>query len=136
MSLFRKKPRNTAGSGCSLIDRNLTVRGDLDTDGTLRLDGRLEGSILHADTVLIGRDAVVQGDVSARLVVVAGTVHGALDVSERLELQPTAQILGDVTTPSLVVHEGAALRGRVTNGAATEDAPADGPRLAKMEEVA
>lgn len=116
MSLFtgRKGASSAAAaSGFSLLDANLAVTGDLQTAGSLRIEGRLEGSVLKADSVVIGVGATVTGDVHAREVVLGGTLTGNLHASERVELQATAVVTGDVHTVSVLIQEGGVVNGRV-----------------------
>ncbi len=116
MSLFsRRRSAKTAAapSGFSLLDTNLTVTGDLQTAASLRIEGRLEGSILKADSVVIGVGATVTGDVHAREVILGGALTGNLHASERVELQATAVVTGDVHTVSVLIQEGGVVNGRV-----------------------
>ena len=116
MSLFNRRRGATsaaAASGFSLLDVNLAVTGDLSTTGSLRIEGRLEGSVLKADSVVIGVGATVTGDVHAREVVLGGTLTGNLHATERVELQSTAVVTGDVHTVSVLIQEGGVVNGRV-----------------------
>jgi cytoskeletal protein CcmA (bactofilin family) len=116
MSLFSRRhgaSSAAAASGFSLLDVNLAVTGDLQTAGSLRIEGRLEGSILKADSVVIGVGASVSGDIHAREVVLGGTLTGNIHASERVELQATAVVTGDVHTVSVLIQEGGVVNGRV-----------------------
>jgi cytoskeletal protein CcmA (bactofilin family) len=116
MSLFRRRRRASSAapaSGFSLLDSNLSVTGDLQTTGSLRIEGRLEGSVLKADSVIIGVGASVSGDVHAREVVLGGTLTGNVQASERVELQATAVVTGDVRTGTVLIQEGGVVNGRV-----------------------
>ena len=106
-------PQQAPGSGYSLLDSQLTVDGDIDTQGSLRIDGRLNGSIRRADTVVLGAGASMNGDVSAREVIVGGTLTGNVYATERVELQLTAIVTGDITAQVVVVQEGGVVNGRV-----------------------
>lgn len=101
------------GSGYSLLDANLTVTGDLETTGSLRIEGKLEGTVLKADSVVIGAGASITGDVHAREVIVGGTITGNVHASERIELQATAVVTGDIHTGSVLLQEGGVVNGRV-----------------------
>jgi len=103
----------SGAQGCSVLAAGLTVIGDIETAGTVRIDGRLEGSIRRAGSIIIGVDAVVQGNVSAREVVVGGTVEGNINAVDRVELQPTSVVTGDVEANAVLIQEGATLRGRM-----------------------
>lgn len=118
MSLFSRRRGASpspaaAANGYSLLDANLTVTGDLDTAGSLRIDGRLEGSVLKADSVVLGVGATMSGDIHAREVIVGGTLTGSVHAAERVELQATAIVTGDVRTVSVLVQEGGVVNGRV-----------------------
>lgn len=118
MSLFKRRHDSTApstpGAGYSVLDANLAVRGDIETDGTLRIDGRLEGSIRRADVVVLGTGSTVVGDINAREVIVGGTVEGNVTASERAELQPSAVVTGDIEAGAIMIHEGCAVQGRLS----------------------
>jgi len=114
--LTTRRARAAAESGahgCSVLAAGLTVVGDIETEGTVRIDGRLEGSVRRAGSIIIGTDAVVQGNVSAREVVVGGSVQGNINAVDRVELQPTSVVTGDVEANAVLIQEGATLRGRM-----------------------
>ena len=103
----------TAGNGYSLLDAQLALTGDLETAGSLRIDGKLEGNIRRADTVVLGVGATMTGDVHAREVVIGGSITGNIHATERVELQATAIVTGDVLTQTILVQEGGVVNGRV-----------------------
>ena len=118
MSLLARRsgpstPPGPASSGYSLLDAQLVMTGDLETSGSLRIDGKLEGTIRRADTVVLGVGASMSGDVYARDVVIGGTIIGNIHASERVELQATAIVTGDVLTQTILVAEGGVVNGRV-----------------------
>jgi len=104
---------NSTGSGYSLLDSQLSLTGDLETSGSLRIDGKLDGSIRRADTVVLGVGASMSGDVYAREVVIGGTITGNVHATERVELQATAIVTGDILTQTILVQEGGVVNGRV-----------------------
>jgi cytoskeletal protein CcmA (bactofilin family) len=116
MSLLRRSSAPTpqaSGTGYSLLDSQLSIVGDIDTEGSLRIDGRLNGSIRRADTVVLGAGASMDGDVYAREVIVGGTLSGNVYATERVELQTTAIVTGDITSQVVLVQEGSVVNGRV-----------------------
>ena len=127
--LKRRPPVPAAASspGYSVLDAQLAVVGDLETDGTLRIDGKLRGSIRRADLVILGATAEVEGDVVAREVIVAGAVIGNIEASERAEVQATAVVTGDISSGAVLIHEGGAVRGRLLVRAHEERARAMRP---------
>ena len=116
MSLLSRRSGATAqapAGGYSLLDNQLTVIGDIDTEGSLRIDGSLTGSIRRADTVVLGVGATMIGDVHAREVILGGALTGSVFATERVELQPTAIVTGDITTQVVLVQEGGVVNGKV-----------------------
>ncbi|MEO8450450.1 MAG: polymer-forming cytoskeletal protein [Gemmatimonadota bacterium] len=97
----------------SIIAADLTVTGDLSAEGVVRVEGRVTGNVRAGQQILLSEGGVVDGDLETREAVIAGEVRGTIVVSERLEVQATAMVAGDVTTPRLLVHEGARINGAV-----------------------
>lgn len=92
------------------LDRDSKVEGKLNFEGTARIDGQIDGEILAKD-LIIGESALVTAQIKAASIIVAGTVKGAIIASQRIEIRATAKISGKITSPILVVHEGAAFEG-------------------------
>src|SRR4051812_17263466 len=114
MSFLSRRPSGPTrmpGSGYSLFDSQLTVTGDIETDGSVRIDGQMIGSVRRADTVVLGVGATMHGDVHAREVVVGGTLTGNIEASERVELQATAIVIGNVSTQLVLIQEGGVVNG-------------------------
>jgi len=97
----------------SIIGPGMKVVGDCLTDGTVRVEGTVEGSVKAGKAVVIGRQGFVKGDVHTQDAVVSGKVSGTLVAESRLELQATCQIDGEVRTRRMQLEEGAVLNGTV-----------------------
>jgi cytoskeletal protein CcmA (bactofilin family) len=114
MSIFgRREPSPIPTTNFSVFDSHLSVSGDMETDGALRIDGRLEGSIRRADLVVVGEGASVVGDINAREVIVGGAVTGNIFAAQRTELQSTGIVAGDIRSAAILVHEGGVVQGRL-----------------------
>lgn len=119
MALLRKdsdktEPRGgSAEAALSIIAAGMRITGDIDTNGTIKIDGRIEGSVIGARQLMLGRSGAIHGNVHAGEVVVGGTVDGSIAADERLELQGSAIVNGDIETKSIVVLEGARINGTV-----------------------
>jgi cytoskeletal protein CcmA (bactofilin family) len=101
------------GNALSIIAAGTTINGDIDTDGVIRIEGRVEGAIRAARQVLIGRQGSVLGDISTREAVIGGKVEGTIVATERLEVQSTSLIIGDINTRAIAVVEGGKINGTV-----------------------
>ena len=97
----------------SIIGPGMKVVGDCQTDGTVRVEGAVEGSINAGKAVVIGKQGVVTGNIVTQDAVVAGRVQGTLVAESRLELQATCRIEGEIHTRRMQLEEGAVLNGTV-----------------------
>jgi cytoskeletal protein CcmA (bactofilin family) len=97
----------------SIIGPGMKVVGDCLTDGTVRVEGTVEGSVKAGKAVVVGKQGAVIGDVQTQDAVISGRVTGTLVAESRLELQATCQIDGDVRTRRMQLEEGALLNGTV-----------------------
>ena len=120
-----RAPSAPVEAALSIIAAGMKITGDVDTSGVLKVDGEINGSITGARQVLLGRGGAVRGNVVAGEVVVGGHVEGSVSATERLELQATATIAGDIETRSIVVLEGARINGlvRMTDAGAARSEP-------------
>jgi cytoskeletal protein CcmA (bactofilin family) len=127
--------RSSAPSGegaLSIIAAGMKITGDIETDGVVKIEGRVEGSIRAGRQVLIGRQGEVHGDITTREAVIGGKVQGSITASERLEIQDTSTVAGDINTKSIAVVEGGTINGqvRITDVARPSEAAAPRPQAA------
>jgi cytoskeletal protein CcmA (bactofilin family) len=125
--MFGKK-RNGDKNIATLIGAGSTLDGDLTFAGGLRIDGTVHGSVRcvggeSAGMLVISEKAVVEGEVRAAHLVVAGRITGPVYTTEVVELQPTARVIGDVYYRALEIHHGAVVEGRLVH-----QSSAHGPR--------
>ncbi len=96
------------------IGPSIFIKGDITATEDLIVAGRVEGTLrLDGHILSLEAGSEVTAEVSARGIVVAGTVLGTLMAQERIELKPGADVEGEVSTPKLVMNDGAGLHGRV-----------------------
>jgi len=95
----------------TLIGIGSEIKGDITANGTLKIDGKITGNII-ADSVILGNDALVTGDIKARSVVIGGRLNGNVTAEDIIEIKPTGQVFGDVHTKKLSVSEGGIFEGR------------------------
>jgi len=86
-------------------------------NGSIQINGKFEGSILKVDQINIGKTGKVKANLETSSVVVEGIVIGNIKASTRVMLLPTARVLGDITTPEIIIQNGVILDGRclITN---------------------
>jgi len=95
----------------SFIGAGSSFRGDIETKGTLRIDGQLEGNIT-ADWVILGEKASVNGNVTVRGIVIGGRLTGMLEAKEIVEIEAKGSVMGDIRTVKLTIAEGAVFNGK------------------------
>ncbi len=96
------------------LDKGSKISGKLFFEGPVRIDGQVDGEISANDAVVIGESAIVTAQLKAAAVVIAGKISGDIMASKRVEIRPTAKVFGNLTTPVLVVHDGALFEGHCT----------------------
>ncbi len=96
------------------IGKSITIKGDLSGNEDLQIEGTVEGRIdLPNNQLTIGAEGRVKAEVHAKSVVVIGHVTGNLSAVERIQVEATGIVDGDVKAPRLVIQEGAMLNGSV-----------------------
>ena len=95
----------------SLIGANSSFKGNIETKGTLRVDGSMEGNA-SADWVILGEKASIKGDITARGIVVGGRIEGNLRAKEIVEIKSKGQVIGDVSSVKFTIIEGGVFEGR------------------------
>jgi cytoskeletal protein CcmA (bactofilin family) len=123
------KRRRTDQIPFSIIASDMTVVGDLETEGMVRIEGRVKGTVRVGQQVLVATGAVIEGDLHTQEAVIAGQVSGGIHAKDRVELQATAVVSGDILTPRIAIVEGARVTGEVKmNGVETAGAGVDSHR--------
>jgi cytoskeletal protein CcmA (bactofilin family) len=102
-----------AAKKVSVLGKTLVFKGELSADEDLILQGRVEGSIHHTQSLTVGIDGVVIGDTHARSIVVEGTVEGDLRGVVSVLIAATATVRGNISAPRVGIMEGANFNGSV-----------------------
>lgn len=129
MAIFSSTPREaeanqmrrrTDHTTLSIIAKDLTVLGDLSTEGVVKIEGKVKGTIRANTQALIAPGALVQGDLHTAEAIIGGRVEGNVHASDRVEVQATAEVQGDVFTRRIVVLEGGSVNGSIKMGSHPE----------------
>lgn len=106
----------------SIIGPGMRVVGDCLTDGTLRIEGSVEGTVRAGKAVVLGKDGVVDGDIVTQDAVIGGRVTGSITAESRLELQATCIIEGQIRARRIKLDEGGKVNGTVHIGDVASEA--------------
>ncbi len=129
----RRQQPDEEGSQVANIGKSIAIRGDLTGNEDMVIEGQVEGKVdLPNNQLTVGANGNVKAEINAKAVVVVGHVVGNVHGVERVEIQATGKVEGDVTAPKLVVAEGAQLNGAIqmtqkggrSGAAGAEPAPA------------
>lgn len=104
------KKRNSALMD-TIIGENTTIKGDIESDSSIKITGRVEGDIKASGDVIVLINATITGSVWAENLILAGTINGDVHVKNNLHLESTARLIGDMEVHSFVTDEGAVFEG-------------------------
>ncbi|OGL87500.1 hypothetical protein A3I40_02375 [Candidatus Uhrbacteria bacterium RIFCSPLOWO2_02_FULL_48_12] len=104
--------------GTTIIAEGVRVEGNFVGEGSMVIDGIVQGTISTAHSITIGKTAQIEASIKAGSIIVAGHVRGNIIAKDRLELTPGSRVDGDVAAKTLVVAEGAILNGKCAMGGA------------------
>jgi len=113
----------------AFLGTGTSYQGKLDFQGSVRIDGTFKGEVASQGTLVIGKEANVEGTVNVGQLIISGKLQGEIVAKEKIVLHKTANIVGSLNTPVLVIEEGAVVEGQITMGTktaktATSKAPA------------
>tara|TARA_B110000977_G_C11065261_1_gene487572 strand:+ start:1644 stop:2066 length:423 start_codon:yes stop_codon:yes gene_type:complete len=108
-------------SAVNAIGQGSIIKGDITTEGDLRIDGTLVGSITTKGRLVVGESGIVEGEVVCQNALIAGTLKAKIQVQELLSLKATANLIGDIITNKLGIEPGANFTGSCSMGASIKN---------------
>lgn len=107
----------------SIIGQGTTVKGDISSKGTIRIEGNVSGLVQCGDTIVIQEGGKLKADLVAGQIIISGEVHGNVLAHERLEICAGGKVVGDITAPRVSIAEGVLFEGKCTMKAPGEVQP-------------
>ncbi len=109
----------------NLIGVGTEIRGDISSNGDIRIDGILQGNLKTKGKVVIGETGSVKGEIKCKNSDVEGSIEGKIHVSELLSLKATSNLNGDIIARKLAIEPGSKFTGncKMTSDTETQDAP-------------
>ncbi len=117
MGFLKKDSDFASGEHFSIVSAECYFQGTLSVQGSLRVDGTLEGSVDNARQVIVGEGGKIVGDVTGQTVVCSGEIEGNV-CAEMLEVLGKASIRGDIRAQKMIVEEGGRIEGMCKIGGA------------------
>ncbi|MBI5856827.1 MAG: polymer-forming cytoskeletal protein [Sphingobacteriales bacterium] len=106
-----------AGNGTTLISAGTTLKGDISSNGDLRIDGTIIGNIQSSAKIIVGSNGVVEGDISGNQADIVGKVSGNIRAKELLQLRGESVVTGNLYAGKLQVEPSATFNGQCHMGA-------------------
>lgn len=110
--LGEKRP-SPSGQG-TVIGANVKLIGTLQDANDITIHGRIEGELISNQSINVSETAYVKGPISGELVTIAGKVKGSITTTGKLEILPTGQVFGSITSKDLSIKSGAIFVGKCT----------------------
>ncbi len=113
----KKKDTTSAPNGSiNVIGSDTVIEGNITSNGDVRIDGTLVGSVKTSSKLVLGISGKIEGDANAKSADISGKVAGNVNISEILYLKSTSRIVGDIHTNKLVVESGGEFNGKCEMG--------------------
>lgn len=96
----------------TFIGRDTTVEGKLITSSSVRIDGAIIGGVIAEGTVVLSESGQIQGNVIAENIIVSGVVDGNMEIRDKVNIEPTGEVYGDITTRKILVDEESVFQGK------------------------
>jgi cytoskeletal protein CcmA (bactofilin family) len=103
--------KNSSGKGFAFLNAGSVITGEILVENDLSIEGTIKGTIRSTGTVSIHAQGVVEGEIHAASVRIAGKMTGNVSVTDKAVLEPKSVLVGDLRTRELVIHEGAHFHG-------------------------
>ena len=95
----------------AFVGEGTTFKGVLMYEGTIRIDGRVEGEIITDGNLVVGKNAVVEAEIKVGKISITGKVVGSITAKKVVEIHPSGRVYGDIKTPALIIEEGVIFQG-------------------------
>ncbi len=106
-----RNSKNYEKSIRAFLGEGTEFKGVITFEGTVRVDGTLEGDVITKDTFIVGAAARVRANIQAGVVIIMGDVEGKIEAKEKCEIRVGSHVKGEIFTPSIYIEEGAVFEG-------------------------
>ena len=104
------------------------IEGTVRTENSVRIDGSIKGKLICKNTLTVGINGVIEGEVQAKNAIIGGKINGKIKVEEKLVLEAKSQLIGELKANKLIIDEGAVFEGISNMGVQNELKPSE-PKL-------
>ena len=100
----------------AFLGKGTEFKGVLSFEGTIRVDGKLDGEVISKDTLIAGDGAFLQGEIAVGTIILSGRIVGNIHASQKVHLLAPANVQGNIKTPKLIIEEGVTFDGKCEMG--------------------
>ena len=130
------KTTNSDSQSINLIGAGTVIEGDFKSNGDIRIDGTIKGSLNVKGKLVVGASGSIEGDVVCQNADVSGTIKAKITVSDLLSLKASSKLTGDIISGKLHVEPGANFSGSCSMGAVIKDISYVGNQSKSQEKTA
>jgi len=98
----------------NLIGNGTTIKGEIKSNGDIRIDGTLIGQVYSKGKIVVGNTGVIEGEIYCQNADFSGNINAKVEVSELLSLKATSRLKGEIVTNKLAIEPGARFTGMCT----------------------
>ena len=109
--MFKKKEEIDVTKIDTVIGKETSINGTIEAKGILRVDGKITGQLNTNGDIIVAESGLIEADVKARSLSIAGTVRGNVEATGILEIEPTGKLYGDISVAKLSIGDGAVFQG-------------------------
>jgi cytoskeletal protein CcmA (bactofilin family) len=113
----RGQQAEQSSDNITLLGKGVDFKGVVSFDGTVRIDGHVDGEIYITGTLIVGEHAVIEGIVSAGVLMNSGKINGTITAIEKIHILKPGVLVGDIRTPVIAIEEGSRFHGMCDMGA-------------------
>jgi cytoskeletal protein CcmA (bactofilin family) len=125
---------NKASGLNTVVGKGSVLEGSFEVQDGIRVDGTLRGELVSSGTLVVGPSGNLEADpIKVRDATISGRVVGKLEAKNTVRLEASAVLIGDISARSLVVEEGAVIRGFCESGETRSQEPRESSRSPHME---
>jgi cytoskeletal protein CcmA (bactofilin family) len=116
LAIIKTNPQETSSTDLNLFGRGTVIEGTIRADNSVRVDGILKGKLICKNTLTIGMNGEIEGEVEAKNAIIGGKIKGKINVAEKLVLEAKSSLIGELKASKLIIDEGAVFEGTSTMG--------------------
>jgi cytoskeletal protein CcmA (bactofilin family) len=126
LTWFDRKNQDS-GEWSGFLEKGVRFEGKLEVAGTFRLDAAVKGTLVSAETLILGENSTVEGQIDGNFVIIGGRFDGVIQARGKVEIQTKAIVTGEIHTPCLIIEPGAVFEGSC-HMLSTGQAPSEPPK--------